>query len=187
MVIPLNHAAVIERPRLTSEPSNAIGVPEHNPVHFECHFNSSLKQYLAICEWLKDGDSAINGNKQQKAEHGFENYLICSFNINSVSNTDEGNYSCFCFYNKSFREQLHIPKNHEIRSQLGSALLKIKISKMIMYVSTYVILHKYFVSENHNSTAAEIVPFCLLSAIIVVLVIWRVCMYHKQRAGNITR
>ena len=123
-----NHAAIIERPRLTSGPSDAIGITEYNPVDFECHFNSSLKTYLAICEWLKDGVPAINGIKWQTTEPGF---LICRFNINSASISDGGNYSCYCYYNESFRKQLHIPNDHEIRSQSESALLLVEISKIM--------------------------------------------------------
>ena len=110
-------------------------------MDFECHFNSSLKKYLAICEWLKDGDPAINGKKWQTTIPGFENYLICRFNINSASLSDGGNYSCYCYYNGSFREQLHIPKNHEIRSQPGSALLQIKIGKIMMLLKWHIILY----------------------------------------------
>ena len=130
-----DHAVIIERPRLTSGPSNVIGVTEHESIHFECHFNSSLIQYLAICEWLKDGDPAVNGNKWQTTEPGFENHLICGFNINSASFADEGNYSCYCYYNESFREQLHIPKQDEIRSQFGNAVLQLEISKITNYYS----------------------------------------------------
>ena len=99
---------IVEQPRLTAGPQNVTVVKEHEDVCFEWHFNSSLIQYLAICEWLKNGDPTDSGEKWQIAEAGFENHLICGLNINSVSTGDEGNYSCYCYYNKSFSKQLHI-------------------------------------------------------------------------------
>ena len=125
-----NCAEVIERPVLTRGPTNITGVMEGESVRFECHFNSSLIKYLAVCDWLKDGDPAMNGDKWQDTEPGFENHLICGFNITRVSMVDEGNYSCYCYYNESFKEQLHIPKSEEIRSQFGEAVL-LEISKVI--------------------------------------------------------
>ena len=120
---------VIERPILTRGLTDIIGVTEYEGIHFECHFNSSLIKYLAICEWLKDGDPTSNGDKWQIIEPGFENHLICGFNITSVSVDDEGNYSCYCYYNESFREQLHIPEDEELRSQFGKAVLQVEIRK----------------------------------------------------------
>ena len=116
---------IIEKPRLISGPANAIGVKEHDSVHFECHFNASLIPYLALCRWEKDGKDANNGEKSQPV---FENQvLICGFTINSVSAADEGNYICYCFYNESFREQLNF---ENITSQYGKAELQLKSIKL---------------------------------------------------------
>lgn len=117
---------VIEQPRLTNGPTNAIGVKEHENICFECHFNSSLIQYLAICEWLKNGDPVSHGVKWQSTEPGFENRLICGYNIDDVSIVDEGNYSCYCYYNNSFRQQLHIPDNKSVMSRFGEAVLQLE-------------------------------------------------------------
>ena len=114
---------VIERPILTAGPANATGVKEHETVHFECHFNASLIPYLALCGWEKDGDDANNGEKSQPV---FENHnLICGFTIKSALPADEGNYSCYCYYNESFSEQFHF---QNIASQCGEAVLHLETS-----------------------------------------------------------
>ena len=113
---------IVEAPRLTAGPVNAVGVKEYDSVHLKCHFNGSLKPHLALCGWLKDGNNASNGEKSQTTEPGFKNHLICHFTIKSVSVTDEGKYACYCYYNESFREQLHFKS---ITSSLGETVLQL--------------------------------------------------------------
>ena len=120
---------VIERPKLITGPTDPTGIKKHDSVHFGCHFNASLIQYLALCVWLKDGDPANNGDKWQIAQPGFENHLICGFNITNALTNDEGSYTCYCNYNISFWEQFHIPENEEIKSQYGRAELQFQMSK----------------------------------------------------------
>lgn len=117
---------VIERPVLTKGPTDVISVIEYVNIHFECHFNSSLIKYLPICEWWKDGGPTSKGDEWQIAEPGFENHLICGFNITSASVGDGGNYSCYCYYNESFKEQFHFL---EIKSQFGKTELQVEIRK----------------------------------------------------------
>ena len=126
--------AIIEQPRLTIGPANVIGVKEHESVHFKCHFNASLIPHLALCGWLKDGHNATNGNEWNTTESGFENHLICGFDIDNVSMADEGTYSCYCYYSESFREQFHFD---EIASRFGEAVLQFEISKIIVLASSY--------------------------------------------------
>ena len=122
------HVEVIERPRLTAGPATATSVKEKTSVYFECHFNASMiPPRLALCRWLKDEDVASNGEKFQNFEAGFENHLKCNFTINSASAADEGNYSCFCCYNTSFKEQLHFDES--ITSQYGKAVLQLESIK----------------------------------------------------------
>ena len=119
------HIVVVERPRLTAGPANATGVKEHERVHFECHFNGSLIPYLALCGWLKDGKDISNTDKSPSTEQGSDNHLICDLTINSASAADVGTYSCYCYYNISFSEQLHF---ENIKSQYGKAELQLKTS-----------------------------------------------------------
>ena len=124
------YVVVIERPKLTIGPTDATGIKKRDSVHFKCHFNASLKiQYLALCGWLKDGDPANNGDKWQIAQPGYENHLICRFNITIALTNDEGSYTCYCYYNNSFWEQFHIPEDKKIESQYGKAELQFQISK----------------------------------------------------------
>ena len=114
---------VIERPRLTIGPANATDVKEHERVHFECRFNASMIPYLALCGWKKDG---VDVNSGEISQPEFKNhYLICGFTVNNASAADQGNYSCYCYYNESFNEQFHF-KN--ITSQYGEAVLNLETS-----------------------------------------------------------
>ena len=125
-----DYVVVIERPKLTIGPTDATGIKKYDNVHFKCHFNASLRiQYLARCEWLKDGDVAKDGDKWHIAQSGFENHLICGFNITNALTNDEGHYSCYCYYNSTFWKQFHIPEGREIKSQYGKAVLQFQTSK----------------------------------------------------------
>ena len=117
----------MERPKLTAGPRDAT-VKEHKKVHLDCHFNASMIPYLAICGWLKDGNNASNGKKSQTTISGSENHLKCGFTINSVSAADEGNYVCYCYYNKSFSEKFHF-KN--MTSQHAGALVQLEKGTII--------------------------------------------------------
>ena len=119
---------VIQRPRLTIGPANATGVKERDSVHFNCHFNGSLMPYLALCGWLKDGNDVTNGDKSPSTVPGSKNHLICGFIIDSASAADEGTYSCYCYYNKSFSKQLHF---ETVTSQYGKAELQLRTSNYV--------------------------------------------------------
>ena len=123
LYIVIIHAGTIELPRLIIGPSDAIGVKEHDSVKFECLFRASLIPNLAKCEWLKDGDPASNENKHQTTDS--KSNIICSYNINSVSSLDEGKYSCYIYYNKSFGDQFNLPKDEIIKSESAAAVLKL--------------------------------------------------------------
>ena len=86
---------------------------------------------MALCGWLKDGHNATNGNKWNTTVSGFENHLICGFDIDNVSMADEGTYSCFCYYIEAFRKQFHFNK---ITSEFGEAELQLVQSKIIVLV-----------------------------------------------------
>ena len=132
-----DHVVVIERPKLTIGPTDPTGIKKHDSVDFICHFNASLMQYLAHCAWLKDEDPTIIGNKWQIAQPGFKNHLICGLNITNVLTNDEGSYTCYCYYNKSFWKEFHIPNNEEIKSQYGRAELKFQTSKAANIYNQY--------------------------------------------------
>ena len=119
---------VIERPRLTAGPANVTGVKEHDTVHFDCHFNGSLIPYLALCRWLKDGYDITNGDTSPSTEPGSKDHFICGYTIASVSAADEGTYSCYSYYNKSFSKQLHF---ETVTSQYGKAELQLKTSNYL--------------------------------------------------------
>ena len=127
------YIVVLERPILTKGLTDVTGVKKHESVHFECHFNASLIPYLALCGWLKDKDVVSNGEKSQHSE--FENHLICNLTINDASEADEGTYSCYCYYNTSFREQLHFESIRSAVLQNGTAVLQLESIKLeLLYI-----------------------------------------------------
>ena len=172
--------AIIEQPRLTIGPANAIGVKEHESVHFKCLFNASLIPHLALCGWLKDGHNATNGNKWNTTESGFENHLICGFDIDNVSMADEGTYSCYCYYSESFREQFHFD---EITSRFGEAVLQFEISKIIVlassYTSNFIYMMLYFTEGKHHLFFVLLASLVIL-AIFISFMILRLIKYIKK-------
>ena len=105
--------------------------------------------YLALCGWLKDGKDISNRDKSPSTEPGSENHLICDLTINSASAADVGTYSCYCYYNMSFRKQLHF---QNIASQYGEAELQLKTSIL------NIVLHGY-----HDNLCIFMLPYILLT------------------------
>ena len=129
-----NHTGIIELPRLIIEPTSAIGVKEYESVEFKCGFSAPAIPYLVICEWLKDGYPISNANKHPTTDPK-SNITICSFNINSVSPRDEGNYYCSICYNKSFGDQFNFPEDEIIKSKSAMAVLQLgKINNWYVYL-----------------------------------------------------
>ena len=129
------YVVVIERPILTAGPVNVTGVKKHDSVHFECHFIASMIPYLALCGWEKDEDVVGNGEKSQHFQTEFKNRLICNLTINDASEADEGTYSCYCYYNISFRKQLHFESIRSAVLQNGTAVLQLESIKLeLLYI-----------------------------------------------------
>lgn len=118
----------------------SIVVEQNTVAHFECHFNASTQDYLTIVEWLKDGDDITNTSSGKylvtiRVEPEQTKYVIFTeLNITDVSRSDQGSYSCKCYYDTAELNRLHI--NTSVIAE-GLATLQLKGQEglgMCMYI-----------------------------------------------------
>ena len=54
-----------------------------------------------IVVWLKDSAELINYDNDTKPVPGRDNEVISILHIENFSLEDQGNYTCYCYYNKT--------------------------------------------------------------------------------------
>lgn len=119
-------SAVFVRPSLIKPPDN-VTIQEHSVAQFQCHFNASTLGHLTITEWFKDEHTITNTSKYQVIPGTClqKETAVCSIlRILNVSESDEGNYSCHCYYNKTVLANYYI--DNTVKAQPGHATLKLK-------------------------------------------------------------
>ena len=84
---------------------------------------------MTITEWFKDGHAITNTNLNKyqvvQGPDSQENNVVFSIlHILNVSKSDEGKYSCYCYYNKTILVEYHIYDT--INSTKGHAILKLQ-------------------------------------------------------------
>jgi len=130
-----NFIAVIEQPVLRNGPHTA-NVKENSNKSLTCTFDASDMQYLSICAF-QFNEIRINPSSKHSIEQGSEtelgrkNRIHCTLTIFNFDITDEGLYTCYCFYNQSFAQVYHF-HNDLISSNNGTAMLHFITSKCLL-------------------------------------------------------
>ena len=93
-------------------PTN-VTVDQNTIAHFECHFNALTQDFLTIVEWLKDDGDITNTSSSKylitrRVESEQTNVIFAELNIFNVSRSDQGSYSCKCYYNSTVLNRYHI-------------------------------------------------------------------------------
>ena len=133
------YLAVFVRPTLIMEPLN-VTIEQNTIAHFECYFNASMQEYLAIVEWLKNDSDIINISSGKyvittRIEPEQTNVIFTELNITNISSSDEGFYHCKCYYNTTILNRFHI--DTPVIAE-GIAALKLKVQGE---QGTYVRIH----------------------------------------------
>ena len=82
----------------------------------QCQFNASTMKDITFVVWMK-GDVAINSSDHYKirtfTKPTIDDLIISELTINNIIASDQGKYSCYCYYNK----ELVMAKNPVISEQ----------------------------------------------------------------------
>ena len=70
-------------------------------VSLHCTFNTATMEGATIVVWLKDQSEITGYDNETKGVPKEDNVLLSTLYIKSFSHDDQGNYTCYCYYNKS--------------------------------------------------------------------------------------
>ena len=133
-----NFIAVIERPVLRNGPHSA-NVKENSNKSLTCIFDASDIQYLSICAFQYNNEIHISPSskysiqKNSETKLGRKNQIHCTLTIFDFDSTDEGLYTCYCFYNQSLAQKYHF-HNDLISSNNITAMLHFIPSKCLTMI-----------------------------------------------------
>ena len=124
----ITYTVVYALPEVTTGPEDVTPKTSQN-VRFTCEFKAPTQAGVSIVVWLKDDFAVIHSSSHYKISVNTigENtdHFISTLSILSVTDEDEGKYTCYCYYNTTM---VISTKHQYVRSGLASANLHIKKS-----------------------------------------------------------
>ena len=99
---------MLTTPKIINSSDSEVYVTINDSVKMHCSFNASTLDKTTIVVWLKD-QSVISGyDNETRPVEGEDNVIISILNIKNFSYKDQGEYACYCYYNRS------IVKSHKL-------------------------------------------------------------------------
>ncbi|XP_065884739.1 uncharacterized protein [Dysidea avara] len=169
---------VIERPVLTNGPHSA-NVKENSNKSLTCIFDASDIQYLSICAFQYNNEIHISPSskysiqKDSETKLGRKNLIHCTLTIFDFDSTDEGLYTCYCFYNQSLAQKYHF-HNDLISSNNGTAMLH------------------FITNDSHEDSSSHmgLIIACIAVAVLVIIIliaglitVIRIKRHNRKRGG----
>ena len=126
---------MLVRPSLIIPPAN-LTEKQHANAQFQCQFKASTIRYLTTIKWFKGEDvTAITNTSKYQVIQGSQpdekDVIFSELNVVDVSVSDEGNYSCYCYYNETVLNNYHIDTAVHA---MGVGSLKLQGSYIYSYV-----------------------------------------------------
>ena len=88
-------------PKINSTSDNEVCYTINDTASLHCTFNAATMEGATIVVWLK-GRSEITGyDNDTRPAPGEDNVVVSTIYIKSFSRDDQGDYTCYCYYNKS--------------------------------------------------------------------------------------
>lgn len=126
------HVVVYDFPKVTAGPKDVTAKLSQS-VQFTCEFKAPTRADVSIVVWLKDDFYEIKSSSNYNItvhppitisaiEEPGNDHFVSTLSILSVSDEDEGKYTCYCYYNTSL---VTSTKHQYITSNLESAKLSI--------------------------------------------------------------
>ena len=98
-MIYVSYTAVFNTPKIINSSANEVCATLNDSVKIYCTFNASTIDGATIVVWLKD-HTVISGydNETRPVE---DNVILSILNFESFTREDQGEYSCYCYYNQN--------------------------------------------------------------------------------------
>ena len=115
-------------PEVTSGPVDVTTRLSHD-VQFTCKFRGPTQDGVSLVVWLKDDFYEIKSSPHYNISltvspvENDTNHFVSTLDILSVSDDDEGKYTCYCYYNTTL---VTSTKHQYVTSNLKSANLHIE-------------------------------------------------------------
>ena len=92
---------MLTSPIIISSSSNKVCATVNDSVSLHCTFNTATMEGATIVVWLK-GQSEITGyDIETRPVQGEDNVLVSILSIKKFRQKDQGEYTCYCYYNQS--------------------------------------------------------------------------------------
>ncbi|XP_065885168.1 uncharacterized protein [Dysidea avara] len=121
-----SYLTVYKRPTLMKGPDSKT-LHKHEKVQFVCNIVASSLKYFTNAAWWKNGSPTRLPNKANitlQTSPGNDSSFIYSLIIEDITESDEGTYSCYSYYNQTILSSMGI--DHAIESEHKSADLKVE-------------------------------------------------------------
>ena len=93
---------MLDIPRVISGPKDHTKAKLNDTISLQCQFRAAFE--VTIVVWLKDNFQVKNTqhyNIITTTNPGVEDLIVSNLIINSITSEDEGNYVCYCYYNRT--------------------------------------------------------------------------------------
>ena len=88
-------------PKIINSSGNEVCIAINGNVSLHCTFNTFTMEGATIVVWLKDQSEITGYDNETKHVSGEDSVLLSTLYIKSFSHDDQGDYTCYCYYNKS--------------------------------------------------------------------------------------
>ena len=88
-------------PKINSTSDNEACPTINDTQPLSCTFNTATMEGATIVVWLKGHIEITGYDNETKPVKGVDNGLISILYIKNFSHDDQGDYTCYCYYNKS--------------------------------------------------------------------------------------
>ena len=112
---------------------------KHDRVEFTCKFVASSLEHFTHAAWKRNDDPNKLPNKAiftNQTSPGNDTLFVYSLILSDVTESDEGTYSCYSYYNQTILKSMGI--DHAIESDHMSAYLRVKGK---VYCNAYIIIY----------------------------------------------
>ncbi|XP_065885161.1 uncharacterized protein [Dysidea avara] len=121
-----SYLTVYKRPTIMKGPDSRT-LHKHDRVKFTCKFVASSLEHFTHAAWMRNDDPSNISTKAvftNQTMPGNDTHFVYSLSISDVTESDEGIYSCYSYYNQTILRGMGI--DHAIVSVNMSADLKVE-------------------------------------------------------------
>jgi len=102
-------------------------LPKHDRVKFTCDFVASSLDHFTNAAWMRNNDPSDIPKKAEftnQTTPGNNTHFVYSLILKDITESDEGSYTCYSYYNQTILRSMGI--YHAVESDHMSADLKVE-------------------------------------------------------------